>query len=104
DRAVVRRLDDREGELAAVEALIGHDRVFSGARGMRPVTVVRGRCRVETRDLRGGIALAVEPQGAREGLHAVSEGADRVVVYRVDAAFDRLSRTLPEGLCVPPEG
>ncbi len=104
DRDVVRRLRGHGGELEALEALIGHPRVFDGARGMTPVVVVRGRCRVETRDVLGGIAVAVEPRGAKAGLHAVAEGADRVAVYRVEAAFERLARALPEGLFVPQEG
>jgi len=104
DREVVRRLRGFGSELEALDALVGHARVFDGMRGMTPVVVVRGRCRVETRDTLGGIALAIEPEGAREGLHAVAEGEDRIAVYRVDAAFDRLARALPEGLFVPSEG
>ena len=94
DVAVLTALDSapRIGRIApeAVEALCGHPRVFNGARGRQPVEVVRGHCRIETRQERGHLVIEVEPAGAEEGVHVVVEGESRVVGGFTE--WSRLSR------------
>ncbi len=87
--------------LEAIEALIGHPRVFNGARGRQPVEVIRGNCHVETHQDRGHLVIHMEPSGALEGLNLVVEGETRVIVYRVSAALARLIQLLPTGLRIP---
>lgn len=87
--------------LEATAALCGHPRVFNGARGRQQVEIVRGRCRLETREERGHLLIEVEPRGAVEGLHVVVEGETRVLVYLVDAALAKLIALLPSGLRIP---
>jgi len=95
--------DKREFSAEAFEALIGHPRVFNGARGGAPVEVVRGVARVETRDERGYLSIYVEPKGARLGVNVVVENEARLVVYRVTPAMQRVIELLPEGLRIPKE-
>jgi len=95
--------DKRELLPEAIEALIGHPRVFNGARGGQRVDVVRGTPRVETRDERGHLAIHVEPRGARLGVNVVIEGDARLLVYRVSPSLGRVIELLPEGLRVPKE-
>jgi hypothetical protein len=85
----------------AFEALVGHPRVFNGARGGARVEVARGQCRVETTEDHGFLDIHVEPPGARLGVNLVQEGEARLVVYRVDAALQRVIDLLPRGLRVP---
>jgi superfamily II DNA or RNA helicase len=106
DRAVLactRELAEGKREFApeAFEALIGHPRVFNGARGGARVEITRGQCRVETRDDHGFIEIHVEPAGARLGVNLVLEGENRLGVYRVSAALQRVIDLLPHGLRVP---
>jgi len=85
----------------AYELLIGHPRVFDGARGMKPVEVVRGSCRVETHEEAGHIRLVVEPAGAELGVNVRPESDHRLVVYRVTPAMRRVIEALPQGARVP---
>ena len=87
--------------LEAIEALIGHPRVFNGARGRQPVEVVRGNCHIETHQDRGHLVIHMEPSGAVEGLNLVVESETRVIVYRVNTALARLIQLLPTGLRIP---
>ena len=61
----------RELTPEAHEMLIGHPRVFNGARGVQPVEVVRGSCRIETVEEPGHIRIVVEPEGATLGVNVV---------------------------------
>ncbi len=85
----------------AFEALIGHPRVYNGARGGVRVEVVRGQCRVQTSDEHGFLAIHVEPAGARLGVNVLAEGEARLAVYRVTPALQRVIDVLPAGLRVP---
>jgi superfamily II DNA or RNA helicase len=85
----------------AHEQLIGHGRVINGARGTLRVEVVRGVCRVETQEEAGHLSVLVEPEGAKLGINVVPEGEDRIVVYRVTEAMQRVIDVLPHGLRVP---
>ncbi|HVZ36938.1 MAG TPA: hypothetical protein VG963_31145, partial [Polyangiaceae bacterium] len=85
----------------AFEALIGHPRVYDGARGGSRVEVVRGSCRVETNDDGGYLSIRVEPAGARLGVNVVADGPARLSVYRVTAAMQRVIDVLPHGVRIP---
>lgn len=87
--------------LAAIEALIGHPRVFNGARARQHVEVVRGNCHVETHQEHGHLVIQMEPSGAAEGVNVVVESETRLVVYRVNASLARLIQLLPTGLRIP---
>jgi len=91
----------RELTPEAYEMLIGHPRVFNGARGMQAVEVVRGACRVETEEEPGHIRIVVEPAGATLGVNVVPEGETRLVVYRVTAHMQRVIEALPHGVRIP---
>lgn len=97
--------DTRDGrrELSpdAYEMLIGHPRVFNGARGAELVEVVRGSCRIETEDDGGHIRVVVEPEGATLGVNVVPETETRLVVYRVNAIMQRVIEALPQGVRIP---
>jgi superfamily II DNA or RNA helicase len=85
----------------AHEQLLGHVRVVNGARGNLRVEVVRGTCRIETDEAAGYIGVLVEPEGAALGVNVVVEGEDRLVVYRVTEAMQRVIDVLPRGMRVP---
>jgi superfamily II DNA or RNA helicase len=93
----------REFTAEAHEMLVGHPRVFNGARGRIPVQVVRGTSRIETDEEPGFIRISVEPQGAQLGINVVAQGDDRLIVYRVSAAMCRVLEVLPHGVRVPIE-
>jgi superfamily II DNA or RNA helicase len=85
----------------AHERLIGHPRVYNGARGSAPVEVVSGSCRVSADEDSGYITVVVEPRGAQLGVNVVPEGEARLVVYRVSEAMQRVIEVLPHGVRVP---
>lgn len=85
----------------AHERLIGHPRVYNGARGGAAVEVVSGSCRVSADEDSGYITVAVEPRGAQLGVNVVPEGEARLVVYRVSEAMQRVIEVLPHGVRVP---
>ncbi len=85
----------------AVERLVGHPRVFNGARGGARVEIVRGSCRVEAVEDAGYIRIVVEPEGARLGVNVAPQGEDRLVVYRVSDAMQRVIEVLPRGVRIP---
>jgi superfamily II DNA or RNA helicase len=85
----------------AYEALVGHPRVFDGARGQAPVEVVRGTCRVETEEDGGHLRVIVEPEGATLGVNVVPEGESRLVVYTVTPAMARVVAIVGKGVRVP---
>jgi superfamily II DNA or RNA helicase len=85
----------------AHEQLLGHGRVVNGARGNLRVEVVRGTCRIETQEEAGYIRVLVEPEGASSGINIVVEGEDRLLVYRVTEAMQRVIDVLPRGMRVP---
>ncbi|MFO0612546.1 MAG: DEAD/DEAH box helicase [Polyangiaceae bacterium] len=85
----------------AHELLVGHPRVFNGARGDLRVEVVRGACRLVVADDPGYVAVRVEPEGARLGVNVRPEGEARLVVYRVSKAMARVIEAMPRGLRVP---
>ncbi len=93
--------EKREFAPEALEALIGHPRVFNGARGGQRVDVARGTSRVETREERGHLTIYVEPAGARLGVNVVVESPSRLCVYRVSPAMQRVIDLLPDGLRIP---
>ncbi len=97
-----RELTEGRRELApeAYERLIGHPRVFNGARGAR-VDVARGACRVEAEEESGYIRVVVEPAGAKLGINVVPDGEQRLLVYRVTEAMQRVIDVLPHGVRVP---
>ncbi len=106
DRAVLRcSVERRDGERSltqeAYEALVGHPRVFNGARGQAAVEVVRGVCRVETEDDAGHIRLRVHPEGADLGINVAVESETRLTVYRVTEAMQRVMTILPRGARIP---
>jgi superfamily II DNA or RNA helicase len=85
----------------AAERLIGHPRVQNGARGGAKVEVVRGSCRIEAEEDAGYIRIVVEPSGAKLGVNVVPESEERLVVYRVSDAMQRVIDVLPHGVRVP---
>ncbi len=85
----------------AYEQLIGHPRVFDGARGQAEIEVVRGACRVETEDDGGYLRVVVEPEGAAPGVNVVPVTEDRLVVYTVTEAAARVIAIVGRGLRVP---
>ena len=85
----------------AYEALVGHARVFDGARGQAPVEVVRGTCRVETEEDGGHLRVVVEPEGATLGVNVVPQGESRLVVYTVTPAMARVVAIVGRGVRVP---
>lgn len=85
----------------AIERLIGHPRVQNGARGTAKVEVVRGSCRLEAEEDAGYIRVVVEPAGAKLGVNVVAQGEDRLLVYRVTEAMQRVIDVLPHGVRVP---
>jgi superfamily II DNA or RNA helicase len=91
----------REFSADAAEALIGHPRVLDGARARALVNVVRGTCRVETREERGYVELFVVPAGAELGVNVVPESEHQLSVYRVTPAMNRVILALHGGMRVP---
>ena len=91
----------REFAPEAHERLIGHPRVHNGARGNARVEVVRGSCRIEAEEEAGYIRVVVEPASAKLGVNVVPEGEERLIVYRVNDAMQRVIDVLPSGLRVP---
>ncbi len=91
----------REFAPEAHERLIGHPRVLNGARGGIRVEVLRGSCRIQAEEDSGYIRVVVEPAGAKLGVNVVPEGDDRLLVYRVSEAMQRVIDVLPSGLRVP---
>ncbi|HEU5073740.1 MAG TPA: DEAD/DEAH box helicase [Polyangiaceae bacterium] len=85
----------------ALEALVGHPRVYNGARGRLPVEVVRGECRVETRDEHGHVIVTVEPRAAEVGVNVLIDSESRLRVIRVTPVMARLIALLPTGMRVP---
>jgi len=83
------------------ERLIGHPRVHNGARGNLRVEVVQSSCRVEAEEEAGYIRMLVEPAGAQLGVNVVPQGEDRLLVYRVSEAMQRVIAVLPHGVRVP---
>lgn len=92
---------ERHFNADAAEALIGHPRVVNGARARAPVSVVRGTCRLETREDRGYVQVFVEPPGAELGVNVVPEDDRRLAVYRVTPAMERVIGALRGGTRVP---
>jgi superfamily II DNA or RNA helicase len=106
DQAVLRALDaSRLGRhdlpLELLESLVGHPRVFNGARGRQPVEIGRGTCRVETRREHGHLVISLEPAGASEGVNVVVESETRLVVYRVTPTLGKLFGLVPSGVRIP---
>jgi superfamily II DNA or RNA helicase len=105
DAAILTAIDaaprHRGAPLEAIEALIGHPRVFNGARARLAVEVIRGNCHIATHEDRGHLVIEVEPPGVGEGLNVVVESESRLVVYRVDATFAKLIQSLPHGVRIP---
>jgi superfamily II DNA or RNA helicase len=93
--------EPREYQPEAWEALIGHPRVYNGARGKLPVEVVRGECRVVTEDDGAFLKVVVEPEGATLGVNVVVEDEARAVVYRVTPAMHRVIAAVPRALRIP---
>ncbi|HEY4103765.1 MAG TPA: DEAD/DEAH box helicase [Polyangiaceae bacterium] len=91
----------REFSPDAPEALIGHPRVLDGTRARALVNVVRGTCRVETREERGHVELFVVPAGAELGVNVVPEGEHQLSVYRVTPAMNRVILALRGGMRIP---
>jgi superfamily II DNA or RNA helicase len=91
----------REFSPEAHERLIGHPRVHNGARGNLRVEVAAGSCRVEAEEAAGYIRMLVEPEGAKLGVNLVPQGDDRLLVYRVTEAMQRVIEVLPHGIRVP---
>ncbi|HSU40688.1 MAG TPA: DEAD/DEAH box helicase [Polyangiaceae bacterium] len=106
DRAVLRALDSshlrrRDLPLELLEGLVGHPRVFNGARGRLPVEITRGTCRVETRREHGHLVISLEPAGATEGVNVVVESETRLAVYRVTPTLGKLFGLVPSGVRIP---
>jgi superfamily II DNA or RNA helicase len=106
DQAVLRAVDTRRRirhalPIELLEALVGHPRVFNGARGRLPVEVVRGTCHIETRREHGHLLISVEPTGAAEGVNVVVESESRLVVYRVTPTLAKLFALVPSGVRIP---
>jgi superfamily II DNA or RNA helicase len=91
----------REFTPDAPEALIGHPRVINGMRARAPVQVVRGTPRLETREERGYVQVFVEPLGLSLGVNALPEGEERLVVYRVTPAMQRVIEAVRGGARIP---
>jgi hypothetical protein len=87
--------------LELLEGLVGHPRVFNGARGRLPVEIGRGTCRVETRREHGHLVISLEPAGATEGVNVVVESETRLLVYRVTEALGKLFGLVPNGVRIP---
>ncbi|HEX5098944.1 MAG TPA: DEAD/DEAH box helicase, partial [Polyangiaceae bacterium] len=106
DREVLAALDLRslrrhDVPLELLESLIGHPRVFNGARGRLPVEIGRGTCRVETRREHGHLVISLEPAGATEGVNVVVESDTRLLVYRVTPMLGKLFALVPTGVRIP---
>jgi superfamily II DNA or RNA helicase len=106
DRAVLAALDVGERErldlpLELLDCLVGHPRVFDGARGRRLVELTRGTCRVETRHEHGHLVLSLEPAGATEGVNVVVESETHLAVYRVTPSLAKLFALVPSGVRIP---
>jgi superfamily II DNA or RNA helicase len=106
DRVVLGALGARQRRrhdlpLELLESLIGHPRVFNGARGRLPVEVARGTCRVETRREHGHLVISLEPAGATEGVNVVVESETRLSVYRVTPTLGKLFGLVPSGARIP---
>jgi superfamily II DNA or RNA helicase len=106
DQAVLRALDARQLRrhdlpLELLESLVGHPRVFNGARGRLPVEVGRGTCRVETRREHGHLVISLEPAGATEGVNVVVESETCLLVYRVTPTLGKLFGLVPSGVRIP---
>ena len=101
ERTTLRGDEGRDYQPEAWEALIGHPRVYNGARGKQPVEVVRGECRVVTEDEGAFLKLVVEPEGATLGVNVVVENESRLIVYRVTPAMQRVISALPRALRIP---
>ncbi|HEY8944944.1 MAG TPA: DEAD/DEAH box helicase, partial [Polyangiaceae bacterium] len=87
--------------LEALDALVGHSRVFNGARGRASVDVVRGTCRVEARAERSELVIRLEPASSSPGVHTVVVNDARLIVYRVSPAIAKLTALLPKNLRIP---
>ena len=87
--------------LELLESLVGHPRVFNGARGRIPVELARGTCRVETRREHGHLVISLEPAGATEGVNVVVESETRLSVYRVTPILGKLFGLVPSGVRIP---
>jgi superfamily II DNA or RNA helicase len=105
DAAVLRAATDTPGGRRlgpeALEALVGHPRVYNGARGRLPVEVARGECRIETRDEHGHLIVLVEPAAAEAGVNVVVDSESRLRVVRVSPVMAQLIALLPAGMRVP---
>jgi len=106
DRAVLGTLDSSQRRrhdlpLELLEGLVGHPRVFNGARGRLPVEIARGTCRVETRREHGHLVISLEPAGATEGVNVVVESETRLIVYRVTPTLGKLFGLVPSGARIP---
>lgn len=106
DQAVLRALDSsrlrrHDLPLELLENLVGHPRVFNGARGRLPVEIGRGTCRVETRREHGHLVISLEPAGATEGVNVVVESETRLAVYRVTPVLGKLFGLVPSGVRIP---
>lgn len=95
------QVGSREFTPDAAEALIGHPRVISALRARMPVEVVRGTPRVETREERGYVQVFVEPASAELGVNTLPEGEQRLIVYRVSPALQRVIDALRGGARIP---
>ncbi|MEP7049435.1 MAG: SNF2-related protein [Pseudomonadota bacterium] len=91
----------REFTPDAPEALLGHPRVLNGMRARAPVQVLSGTPRVETREERGYVQVFVEPLGLGLGVNCVPEAEDRLVVYRVTPAMQRVIEAVRGGARIP---
>lgn len=91
----------REPTQEAAAALVGHPRVFNGARAMLPVSVLPGRARIETQERGGFIHISTEPQGAVVGVNVSVESEDRLRVYHVSEDMGRVMDALPHGVRIP---
>lgn len=93
--------DSRDFRAEAFEALIGHPRVYDGARPEKRVDVVRGVVRMVTQDHADALEIHIRPPLVQAGVHVLAEAGSRLVVYRVSAEQQRLAQLLPDGLRVP---
>jgi len=100
-RCATESLRGRQLGPEALEALVGHPRVYNGARGRLPIEVVRGECRVETREEHGHVIVNVEPRAAEAGINVLIESESRLQVIRVTPVMARLIALLPAGMRVP---
>lgn len=97
----VGRDQEREFRIEAMEALIGHPRVYDGARPGRRIDVVRGAVRMETQDHADALEIRIRPPLVQAGVYAIGEGDSRLAVYRVSPQQQRLAELLPDGVRVP---